>query len=58
MSPAVRHLLPTALVLALLLAVGVPLALRLIDYLLPKGRHLTLVHRFTVEDEETTDETT
>lgn len=48
----------TSEMLALILAVGVPLALRLIDYLLPKGRHLKLVHRFTVEDEETTDETT
>lgn len=26
--------------------------LRLLDYLLPKGRHLRIVNRFTVEDDK------
>jgi len=41
--------------LALILAIGVPLALRLIDYLLPKGRHFHVVDRFSHPDEETDD---
>lgn len=42
--------------LALFLAVGVPLAIRLIDYLLPKGRRFTILDRFTVEVEDDEDE--
>lgn len=41
----------TAELWALVLAVGVPLALRLIDLLIPKGRHLRIIDRFTVPDD-------
>ena len=47
----------TSEMLALILAIGVPLALRLIDYLLPPGRRFRVLDRFTIE-EETDDETT
>ena len=43
--------------IAIALAVGVPLALRLIDYLLPPGRRFRVLDRFTIE-EDTDDETT
>jgi len=43
-------------VLALLAAIGVPLFLRLLDYLLPKGRHLKIIHRWTVDDDDETGE--
>lgn len=42
--------------IALIFAIGVPLALRLIDYLLPKGRHFPIVDRITHKDKETDDE--
>lgn len=41
---------------ALILAVGVPLALRLIDALLPKGRHFKVAERFTVPDDDEDDD--
>lgn len=42
--------------IAVFLAVGVPLALRLVDYLLPPGRRFRVLDRFTTETEDT-DET-
>ena len=42
--------------IALALAVGVPLALRLIDYLLPPGRHFRIIDRFSDDDQEDTDD--
>lgn len=45
--------------LALLLAVGVPLAVRLIDYFFPKGRYFNFAERYSKKDqEEDHDETT
>ena len=38
--------------IAIFLAVGVPLTLRLIDYLLPPGRRFRALDRFTVEDDD------
>lgn len=42
--------------IALALAIGVPLALRLIDYLLPSGRHFRIIDRFTDPDAEEADD--
>ena len=44
--------------LALLLTIAVPLAVRLIDYILPKGRRFTFMDRYTTENEDDDDETT
>ena len=41
----------SAELLALALAIGVPLALRLIDYLLPKGRHFGVADRWSHDDD-------
>ncbi len=38
--------------IAVALAVGVPLALRLIDYLLPPGRRFRVLDRFTTDTED------
>ena len=38
--------------LATLIGFLVFVGLRLVDYLLPKGRHLKLIHRFTVSDDD------
>lgn len=35
-----------------IVAIIVPIILRLIDYLLPKGHHFRVVHRFAVKDED------
>ena len=42
----------SAELLALALDIGVPLALRLIDYLLPKGRHFTIADRWSRDDDQ------
>lgn len=41
---------------AVAVMVAVPLALRLIDILLPKGTHLRLMDRWLVEDEDDDEE--
>lgn len=45
----------------LIVAIGLPIAMRLLDMFLPKGHHLKIVARYAVPDdhdaEEATDET-
>lgn len=36
--------------LALAITIGVPLVLRLLDYLLPEDRHFKFVHKYSVKD--------
>ena len=38
-------------VLALFVAIGVPIVLRVLDYLLPQGRHFRFVGRFSEPDD-------
>lgn len=39
-----------------LIAIGVPLFLRVLDYLMPAGRRFKMLDRWTVEDEDEAEE--
>lgn len=41
--------------LALFLAVGVPLSIRLIDYFFPKGKYFNFVDRYSKDNDEDDD---
>lgn len=38
-----------------IVAILVPITLRFIDYLLPKGHHFKVVHRFAIKDKDADD---
>lgn len=43
-------------VFALIIAIGVPLVLRVVDYFLPKGRYFKLVEKYASKDKIREDE--
>ena len=43
-------------VFALVVAIGVPLILRIFDYFLPEGRYFKLVRKYTTEDDDDEEE--